>query len=391
MVPEYHPVANRSSGTSGRIPELDGLRGVLAWTVVAAHILLVSGWFNPLIQRFPLMGDVAESAVDVFMLLSGFAITHVLMMRPRVGSYFVRRACRIVPAYYVALLCGILLNGLLIDNLRRLPPGIIGPEYIQICELGSERLWLDATLHFFFLHGLIPTALLPAAPYTLLGVAWSLSLEFQFYFIAPTVFAFCRRWRGALVCLIIGVAVGTLFAGKIMTVFSNAFLPAKAAFFLVGGLSFFAMEQGGSRGRAWLLCLLPNTALAFLWWRGTGRLYEAILPPLIWCAVIVAVRFNRFRVLRTVFGSRPLQLLGRISYSTYLFHAPVIFLLQAAIWRAVNPSSTGSLLVWTAATGIPMVFFVSWVSWQAIERPFQRLGRRYTHRGSGSFPASRND
>lgn len=383
MVPQYPRVLNRSSRTTGRIPELDGLRGVLAWTVVAAHILLVSGWYDPLTRRFAILGDVPESAVDVFMLLSGFAITHVLMLRPKTGSYFVRRACRIVPAYYVALLVGILLNGVLMDNLRRLPPGTIDVSYIRICELGSDRLWLDAPLHFLFLHGLVPTSLLPAVPYTLLGVAWSLSLEFQFYVIAPAIFAFCRRWRGALVCLIVGIAIGTFYAGKIMAIFSNAFLPAKAAFFLVGGLSYFAVEQAGSRRRAWLLCVLPNIALGFLWWLGTGRIYEAILPPVIWSAVIAAVRFNHFGILRTVLNSRPLQSLGRISYSTYLFHAPVIFLLQAAIWRWVSPSSTSSLLIWTAAAGIPAVFFVSWISWRTIERPFQRLGRRFADRGSG--------
>ena len=386
MAPDYQLIASRSSKTRARITELDGLRGVLSWTVVATHILLVSGWYDPLVRRFPIIGDVPESAVDVFMLLSGLAITHVLMMHPRMDRYFVRRACRIVPAYYVALFVGILLNDMLADNLRRLPPGTIGAGYIRVCEIGSERLKLDAPLHFLFLHGLIPTALLPALPYTLLGVAWSLSLEFQFYLIAPALFAFCRRWQAALSFLIIAVTVATLYAGKIMTVFSNAFLPAKAAFFLVGALSFFAISREGSRGRAWLLCLSPNIALGFFWWRGTGRLYEAILVPLIWGVVIVMIRLGRFRALRTVLNSLPLQFLGRISYSTYLFHAPVIFLLQAAIWRWVNPSSTGSLLLWDAAIGIPAIFLVSWISWRGIERPFQRLGRLYA--GRGSLPES---
>ena len=57
------------------------------------------------------------------MILSGFAITHVLMMRPTARNFFFRRACRIIPAYDVALTAGILLNGTLADNLRRLPAG----------------------------------------------------------------------------------------------------------------------------------------------------------------------------------------------------------------------------------------------------------------------------
>jgi len=366
-----------------RVTELDGLRGVLAWTVVASHILLVSGWYDPLVRRFRAIGDVPDAAVDVFMILSGFAITHVLMMRPRLDTYFVRRACRIVPAYYVALLLGIFFNGIAADNLRRLPAGTIGAGYVPILELGSARMWLDAPLHFLFLHGVIPTTLLPALPYTLLGVAWSLSLEFQFYLVAPALIAICRRWRFFPGTLIVAVLATTLFAGKIMAVFSNAFLPAKAAFFLVGGLSFFVIDSKGSRSRAWILCLLMNVTLSFFWWLGAGRLYEAILVPLVWAVVIVAIRFDFFGPVRTFLNSRLLQNLGRISYSTYLFHAPVIFLLQAAIWRWLNPSSTKTLLFWTSAIGIPAIFFVSWISWRQIERPFQRLGLRHARGMSG--------
>ena len=382
MAPKNQPAAGQPRSPNERITELDGLRGLLAWTVVISHILFVSGCFNQIVRRVAIFQDLAESAVDVFMLLSGFAITHVLWHRPPVSRYFLRRTLRIAPAYYVALLAGIFLNSLLADNLHRLPAAAVAPSYLQICAIGSERLSLDAPLHFLFLHGVIPAATLPALPYTLLGVAWSLSLEVQFYLIAPAVFAVCRRWRAAWVTLLILVAVPTLYAGKIMSVFSNAFLPAKAAFFVVGGLSFFAVTRPGPPWRAGLWSLLPCLALAFLWWRGTGRVNEALLAPIVWCLVIVAVRFDRFSWLRAWFNSRPLQLLGRISYSTYLFHAPVIILLQAAIWRWVNPSSTSNLLLWTAATAVPATFFVSWISWRGIERPFQRLGRR--RRGSAS-------
>lgn len=375
MALKNQPAVNGPRSPQERITELDGLRGVLAWTVVVSHILFATGCFALVVRRIPLFQDLAESAVDVFMILSGFAITHVLLMRPTVSGYFVRRALRIVPAYYVALLAGILLNGLLADNLRRLPAEAVAPFYIRICEIGSARMWLDAPLHFLFLHGVIPAASLPALPYTLLGVAWSLSLEAQFYLIAPAIFALCRRWPAALATLIILVAITTLYAGKAITVFSNAFLPTKAAFFLVGGLSFFAIRRPGPQWRAWLLALLPCIALAFLSWGGTGRVNEALLAPAIWCVVIVGIRFDRLNWLRAWFNSRPLQLLGRISYSTYLFHAPVIILLQAAIWRWVNPPSTSSLFLWTAVTAVPATFFVSWISWRGIELPFQRLGR----------------
>src|SRR5204863_8533633 len=122
----------------------------------------------------------------------------------------------------------------------------------------------------------------------------------------------CRRWRWFIGILILAVLGTTLCAGKIMSVFSNAFLPAKALFFLVGALSFFVIESQGSQLRAWVLCLSLNTTLCLFWWIGTGRLYEAILVPLIWAAVTVAIRFDYLPPLRSFLNSRLLQLLGRI-------------------------------------------------------------------------------
>ncbi len=358
-----------------RITEFDGLRGFLAWTVVFSHLLIVSGCFPEVVRRVPIIHDFGESAVDVFMLLSGFAITHVLMLGPRTSHYFARRALRIVPAYYVALFAGIVLNGQLAENMRHLPADTIAPVYFQICAIGNERLALDAPLHFLFLHGVFTAAILPALPYTLLGVGWSLSLEAQFYLVAPAIVAWCRRTRVALITIIVVVTMITLCAGKIIGVFSNAFLPAKAAFFLVGGLSFFAVTQPGPKWKAWLLSLAPPFILSLLWLEGTGRRNEALLAPIVWAVVVVAVRFGRFGWLRASFNSGPFQLLGRISYSTYLFHSPVIILLQAAIWRWINPPSTSQLFFWTTGASIPAVFLVSWLSWCLIERPFQRLGR----------------
>ncbi len=362
-------------GKSGRVTELDGLRGVLAWTVVATHLLLVSGAYDPLIRRFPPFGEIAETAVDVFMLLSGFAITNALALRPAVVSYFVRRACRILPAYYVALTAGIFLNQMLADNLRHLPAESLSPFYLQICQLGQERLWLDGPLHFLLLQGVFPAAVLPAEPYTLLGVAWSLSLEFQFYLLAPLIFFCGRRWRGALFILAAAVALTTLFAGRIIGGFSSAFLPAKAAFFLVGGISFFVLQRHPSARSARAACLVPSIALGSLWWLGTGRVTEAIFGPLIWCAVLYAVRFDRFQPLRSWLNSRLMQLLGRISYSTYIFHGAVVILLQGALWRWVRPATGTAVFLWTTLAGVPLIFAVSWLTWRAIERPFQRLSR----------------
>jgi peptidoglycan/LPS O-acetylase OafA/YrhL len=70
-----------------------------------------------------------------------------------------------------------------------------------------------------------------------------------------------------------------------------------------------------------------------------------------------------------------LQYLGRISYSTYLFHVPVITLVQRSVWTTLHPTSRLQLFAWTAVGAVTATVIVSVVGWHFVERPFLRLGR----------------
>ena len=310
------------------------------------------------------------------MLLSGFAITRLLLVeRASWSRYLWGRFCRIVPAYWVALAAGIALNGWLGANLRHLPPTPQAQAFFAVCDVGASRPWTDGILHFLLLHGLAPSALLPSEPYTFLGVAWSLSLEWQFYCLAPVavIVATRTRWGFAILAMLAGA--GALFCESIMSVFSNAFLPAKAAFFLVGAIGYVSVMQNKRNDRAILWLAGSCGLLAILWRMGSHAPIESFLPVAVWGFVLAAVRFCRFDSFRSFLNSRPLQYLGRVSYSTYLFHGPVITVVQAAIWRWIRPASQTQLF-W--ATVVPAIFgtlIVSELSWRFVERPFQRLGR----------------
>ena len=361
--------------TSGRIPELDGLRGILAWTVVWTHILICCGWFGPSLGGHSVLNEIAESAVDVFMLLSGFAITRLLLVEQEPWPRYLRgRTCRIVPAYWVALALGIMLNGWLGANLRHLPPTPQAQGFAAICDLGASRPWTDGILHFLLLQGLAPSAQLPAEPYTFLGVAWSLSLEWQFYFLAPVALVFARTRRGFMILAILAGA-GALFCQNIISVFSNAFLPVKAAFFLVGSISYVSVVENKKNERAGFWLAGSCGLLAILWFLGSRRPIESFLPLAVWGLVLTGVRFRRFDSLRWFLDSRLLQYLGRVSYSTYLFHVPVITVVQAAIWQWIRPGSQTQLFWVTMVPAIAGTLIVSEVSWRFVERPFQRLGR----------------
>ena len=361
----------------GRIPEFEGLRGVLAWTVVAAHLLICCGWFGPNLNGIPLLSEIAEAAVNLFIVLSGFAITRLLIVRREpVPTYLMRRALRIVPAYWVALTAAIFLNGWLAENLRQLPPSDDARGLIMICEIGQSRIWLDAALHYTLLHGLAPVNLWPWAPFTFLGAAWSLSLEWQFYCLAPFALLLATRYRVGLPILVLTCAIGLGFAEHWMNWFSIAFIGIKGGFLLAGGLTFAVSRDLHRDARGWARLLLPVYVAALLWWLGSGRSVEPVLTAAGWTIALLAAFTDRVAHVRAVLGSKPLQYLGLVSYSTYLFHVPVITVLQRGIWTFIAPRSQTELLAWTLVAGVGATLVVSELSWRFIERPFQRLGRK---------------
>lgn len=369
-------VTARHLGSDRRISELDGLRGFFGWIVVSAHILLCCGWFGSNISGHRALNEIARSAVDVFMLLSGFAITRLLLVEREPWSrYFYGRFCRIVPAYWLALAAGMALNGWLRANLQRLPPIAEAQSFIAICDLGASRPWTDGILHLLLLQGLVPSALLPGEPYTFLGVAWSLSLEWQFYCLAPVALIFATRTRWGFAILAMLAGAGALFCESLRSLFSNGFLPVLSAFFLVGSVGYVCVMQNKRNNRAIFWLAGSCGLLALLWLIGSREPIESFLPQAVWGFVLAGVRFNRFDTLRLVLNSRLLQYLGRVSYSTYLFHVPVITVVQAAIWRWLHPGSQAQLFWMTVLPTIVGTLIVSEVSWRFIERPFQRLAR----------------
>ena len=89
----------------GRLPELEGIRGVLSWWVVICHILQQAGYSEAALGRGWRILVHGDYAVDVFIILSGFVI-HKLWhdAREPYRVFITRRFLRLWPAYAVCLL-----------------------------------------------------------------------------------------------------------------------------------------------------------------------------------------------------------------------------------------------------------------------------------------------
>jgi len=356
-----HPTPERS-----KIACLEGLRGVMAWWVVLGHLSLALGLHLPVI-------DDNVLAVDVFILLSGFVIMLLLdRKREAYPAYITRRAFRIFPLYLVVLFVSTALLTVQLDAWQGIPfpsPVNAGREHLAAAALQALPAHLAA--HLPLAQGLVPTSMLEGAPWTIVGQAWSVSLEWQFYLVAP-LFVWCfsgsARWKGTALALVVMTVLW--LAGRGMT---PAFLGCRIWHFGLGMVTYFWTSQPARRHHFGLLALLFG--LLILW---TGGARQA-LPLAIWGSVLGSMAsppasWRHF--LASVLGRAPFLKLGEVSYSVYLTHmVPLV----VGIW-GLNRLALGDLgyrLILSAFV-IVATLVLSRMTYRFLEAPGIALGARLT-------------
>lgn len=176
-----------------RIPSLDGMRAVSIGLVLISHLMFSSGSPNPRVAVAA--GSLGGFGVEVFFVISGFIITHLLLKESdRTGTvslrnFYIRRAFRIWPAYYLFL-------GTIFVLQRARILGLPTPDIIA----AGAFVWN-------YSH----------ATNTWLGHTWSLSVEEQFYLFWPALLWLfgARKSLGvalALLVIVPAVRIATLLA-----------------------------------------------------------------------------------------------------------------------------------------------------------------------------------
>lgn len=326
--------------------DIDGLRAIAVILVILFHLDLIPGGFV---------------GVDVFFVISGYLITDLIRAdiiadRFSFMRFYQRRARRILPALLVMVLTVSAAGYVLIY------PG----EYVT---LGWSALYtLAAISNFFFLHN---TGYFDAPAQTMpLLHTWSLGVEEQFYLVWPALLFLTTRLVGksmrawAIVLSIVAIAS---FIFALIVVARNP----KAAFYLPYGRA-WELAVGG------LIALTPRRRLPFakafslvgLAGIGWGALALTATDPFPgWNAILPVLGASLF-VFSDGIGldARLLGRLapvGKISYSLYLWHWPLIVL-----WRIYN---NGLPLSPLASAGIAAASFVlATLSWRFVEQPVRR-------------------
>ena len=357
---------------------IEGARGYLAWTVVLSHIVVFSG-IPSKIGQARYFGPAGTLAVSVFIIISGFVITNLILSKnENYRVYISRRFLRIYPAYIVALALGILVSPLSVDALSDYTP-----LPARVREIFVTRDWeysnhfpLHLFAHLFLMHGAIPNNVLNESQFMLLGPAWSLSLEWQFYLIAPAAVALMKRSPIAIV--VATAALLFLYERHIFGTFrSPSFLPGAGHLFLLGMATRIFAERLPKFPRfPWVIFVASLMLVTYsreLWaiviWIGIVCYFQ---QPAQWPALDskIAVGF------------------GKTSYAVYIVHQPLMYLcawiaivkLGLSFWSTAMFIAVGTV----TSTGLCAVaiYFL-------IERPFINLGRRVFSRSDEGIKRAR--
>ena len=389
------PTAAPLVGLSRRsvfIPELESLRGIAVLLVLAFHI--------DAFAHYPFAGsaDVSiplafvragHTGVDLFFLLSGFLLSLPFLAAATGGKrvvlrdYAARRALRILPLYWSAVVVGTLLSAHQPGDLWR------GVPYL------------------FFLNS-FPNLATPMHPYA--AVWWSLATEAQFYLVLPLLVLL--RWRSgrlllAGLLLAYAAAYVQLVRGRVnlgsigaqLALHNSVF--GRGPLFLCGIFSAALYHRFGARlqerlaASAWfrngaadvlLLALVVAQGLLLQWVVSIGapRQQGAADQPwhaatgLLWAGVLLLILLAPLRT-KALVSNRLLRRLGILSYSIYMIHAPLLFLTLERIRGAFPGTFSGA----TASSGAVLAvlalgsFALSALTYRFIERPFLVRKARY--------------
>jgi len=324
---------------------IDGLRGYLALAVLYHHAIINQHYFqtwNWEANNWTFYPSAARWGVLTFFMITGFLFWNKVIKtegKINIQSFYTGRLKRLAPAYFASI-------SLLI---------IIAFAYHNFHPMEGRYLLTKSILPWFAF-GVLETGDINQYPHTShinADVIWTLAYEWKFYLALPFI---SIAWRGYsfLVMLTLMYTYG-MFIEDIGMIRFFAYGMA-AAFFL----NKFDMKNLFRSKAFSIIAMLLLIGAFFV--QPSSRQFLFFL-----FFVIVAGGNSLF----SLFTNAPAKLLGTISYSVYLFHGIVLFIVMHGINRFLRVADLNEIHFWmvTAMCGLLTVILSS-ITYRFIEHPF---------------------
>ncbi|AGB45215.1 putative acyltransferase [Mesorhizobium australicum WSM2073] len=331
-------------------PDIDGLRAIAVIAVILFHFSVPG-----------LPGGFV--GVDIFFVISGYLITRLLVGQGHglsLRAFYAGRMRRILPPMLVTI-CFSLVAGWFL-----LLPG-------DYAGLGHSAAYSTVGLgNYYFLWNTgyfdRESTLLP------LLHLWSLGVEEQFYLVWPVLLLVANRLaRGtplpiiSLICVVALISLSISLHLVAIDPKQAFYVPFSRAWELaLGGLLVFAAPIRG-RGASELcalagICLIAASAI----WLSPSQPFPGLnaLAPVIGAVLLIWPRSQS--MISALLASAPLRTTGKISYSLYLWHWPMLVFFRHYAGNAMPSAAEASILVAAA-------WLAAYLSWRLVEQPLRRL------------------
>ncbi|MGE6355692.1 acyltransferase family protein [Flavobacterium sp. NPDC079362] len=344
-----------------RYPEIDGLRGYLAFFVFLHHsyiwqvFLKTKNWEDPASNLFNQFG---ETTVVFFFIITAFLFTTKLFNN-KTGvidwsDYLKSRFFRLFPMYFFSVIIIFFLVAYLTQFTIRVP-------FIE--NLKSTLSWL------FFnvsknsnLNGLEDTFILNS------GITWTLPYEWTFYFLLPLI----ALWFKIKVNLK-AVLAFTAAAAVIMIINKSSlrhFMP------FVGGIIVAILLntkkfEGILKQKKYTLLAILLLSISVYFFNGGRKPIQIVISSVVF--LIIASGNNFFGILSSAFSRK----FGQITYSLYLLHGILLFIIFyfiIGLERAKTLTNTEFWLVITASV-FPLILICQ-LTFKYIELPLMSISKR---------------
>tara|TARA_B110000285_G_scaffold59653_1_gene68478 strand:- start:343 stop:1425 length:1083 start_codon:yes stop_codon:yes gene_type:complete len=348
---------------------LDGLRAIASISVVLGHIELIKKE-NGIDNVFSQIGNLGSLGVNLFFVLSGFLITTLLLKEKQgqskinLKNFYIRRILRIWPLYFIILLLSTTIFLYAPNWLTLILCGTIFPNIAHALSIG----------------------------WTYSPQIWSIGVEEQFYLFWPTIL---KRSQQFILIICISFIVFYPFAPHFLQFIFNRLGASNEALIIIekvfGVLSFNAMATGAlfsilyfSKKQLFTKIISYSSNLNktmvilpfLLWFSGVNFSYfQTPIYSLLFAYMMVVIvngTFQRF------FELKILKFLGKISYGIYMYHWMITLLLFEAISPLIKLNyGIGNILLYS--TVLILTICISFLSYQKIEKPIQKLKRNYSN------------
>ena len=364
-----------------RIPGLDVLRAFAVFFVLIEHFGV---WFDHTSPSGKIIRDViipdGSFGVDLFFVLSGFLITSILLNsrntpnKTRSGiikNFFVRRALRIFPIYYLLLIVLFIINY----------PDVRSNIGYFATYTSNILSWRTNTWNHF-------------------SHTWTLAVEEQFYLLWPWLIIFINEKYLKFV-LFFAVAVGiisTYIAINVQHHFGSLLVFNCFDGFGIGGIYAWIRQKDDRTARfnsilkiigipVLIYYTYIKVGLAYNWYVPGIFLIKTIYSLVALCIINLVVNNKSDRANSYLLNNRPLNYIGRMSYGIYLYHYVYLNFFFAYVnkflFDITQPYPKLQVFIHDHHTDywieLSVVFLIASMSYHFIELPILRLKSRFAY------------